>query len=49
MGGKIIEKIINSKIFRTYKIDYLGKYKLYTEDELKRSRNDGEYVKPKEF
>ena len=39
-----MEKIINSKIFRTYKIDYLGKYKFYTEDELKRFRNDGEYI-----
>lgn len=31
-------------IFRTYKLDYIGKYHFYEKDELIKLRNDGQYI-----
>ena len=31
-------------IFRTYKLDYIGKYHFYEKDELIKFRNDGQYI-----
>lgn len=31
-------------IFRAYTLDYLGKYHFYEEDELLKSKKDGEYI-----
>lgn len=34
----------NSNIFRTYKLDYIGKYHFYEKDELVKLRKDGQYI-----
>ena len=35
---------MKDKIFREYILDYVGKYKFYEEDDLIKSREDGEYI-----
>ncbi|MGL5379584.1 hypothetical protein [Clostridium sp.] len=36
--------LYKDEIFRTYKIDYLGKYKFYDDEEEFLKRKDGEYI-----
>ena len=39
-----MDKEYNSNIFRTYKLDYFGKYHFYEENELVKEKEDGEYI-----
>lgn len=39
-----MDKENNTDIFRTYKLDYMGKYEFYEKDDLIKSREDGEYI-----
>ena len=39
-----MDKEYNSNIFRTYKLDYIGKYHFYEKDEFLNNREDGEYI-----
>ena len=39
-----MDKEHDVNIFRTYKLDYIGKYHFYEKDELIKLRNDGQYI-----
>ena len=39
-----MDKEYNNNIFRTYKLDYFGKYHFYEENELVKEKEDGEYI-----
>lgn len=39
-----MDKEHNNNIFRTYKLDYIGKYHFYEKDELVKLRKDGQYI-----
>lgn len=39
-----MDKEHGANIFRTYKLDYIGKYHFYEKDELIKLRNDGQYI-----
>lgn len=39
-----MDKEHNNNIFRTYKLDYIGKYHFYEKDELLKLREDGQYI-----
>lgn len=39
-----MSETLEENIFRTYTLDYLGKYHFYEEDELVKSKEDGQYI-----
>ena len=40
----VISMESNSNIFKTYTLDYLGKYYFYEEDEFLKAKENGQYI-----